>query len=279
MSALFDLDDDNVFVIIGSGAGGATLANELAQKGVDVVCLEAGGRLDVGDIVNDPPKMDKLMGWHDPREGSPTWLCKTVGGTTMRWSAVALRMKPYEFRPLTEYGALEGTSLIDWPLTYEELAPYYAKAESKMGVSGTGDIPPSDETNHYKVLKAGGLLAGYKDITSSHMAINPVAIYLDKTGARHEQKARGVAIAGNVVETTRLLLNSKSSRFPNGLANSSGHVGRHYMKHQHASLAAIMPGPVNAHRGARQTGLIFDEWKHLPDRGFAVGAKILRSSC
>jgi len=149
MSAPYDLDDDNVFVVIGSGAGGATLANELAQKGVDVVCLEAGRRLDVSEIINDPPEMER--------------------------SAVALRMKDYEFRAASEYGALDGSSLIDWPLTYDELAPYYDKAESKMGVSGTGDIPPSDETNHYKVLKAGGRLSGYKEITSSHMAINPVA--------------------------------------------------------------------------------------------------------
>ena len=335
MSAPYDLDDDSVFVIIGSGAGGATLANELAQKGVDVVCLEAGGRLDASDIVNDPPEMDKRMGWLDPREGSPTWLCKTVGGTTMRWSAVALRMKEYEFRPLSEYGPVAGTSLIDWPLTYAELAPYYAQAESKMGVSGTGDIPASEETNNYKVLKAGGRLAGYKDITSAHMAINPVArddrpgcqqlgfcysgcavqakwstlyteipnaegtghfelrtramamqikhdasgkisavVYQDGQGNLQEQKARGVAIAGNVVETTRLLLNNKSSRFPNGLANSSGHVGRNYMKHQHASVAAVMPGPVNAHRAARQTGLIFDEWKHSSGRGFSGGYSI-----
>ena len=335
MSAPYDFDDENVFVVIGSGAGGATLANELAQKGVDVVCLEAGSRLDASDIINDPPEMDKRMGWHDLREGSPTWLCKTVGGTTMRWSAVALRMKDYEFRPLTEYGPIKGTSLIDWPLTYDELAPYYAKAESKMGVSGTGDIPPSDETNHYKVLKAGGLLSGYKEITTSHMAINPVdrddrsgcqqlgfcysgcavqakwstlyteipkaeatshfelranamvlqiihdksgkvtsVVYLDKSGMRKEQKTRGVAIAGNVVETTRLLLNNTSSRFPKGLANSSGHVGRHYLKHQHGSLAAVMPGPVNAHRGARQTGLILDEWQHQAERGFTGGYTI-----
>ena len=335
MSAPYELDDDNVFVVIGSGAGGETLANELAQKGIDVVCLEAGSRLAASEIINDPPEMDKRMGWHDPREGAPTWLCKTVGGTTMRWSAVSLRMKDYEFRPLSEYGKIDGTSLIDWPLTYEELAPYYAKAESKMGVSGTGDIPPSDETNNYKVLKAGGRLSGYKEITSSHMAINPVArddragcqqlgfcysgcafqakwstlyteipkaeatshfelrpksmvveilhddsgkvtsvVYQDEKGVRHKQKARGVAIAGNVVETTRLLLNNSSSRFPNGLANSSGHVGRNYMKHQHGSLAAVMPGPVNAHRGARQTGLIFDEWKHEPSRGFAGGYTI-----
>ena len=332
MSYPFELSDDNVVVVIGSGAGGGTLANELAQKGIDVVCLEAGNRLELSDIVNDPPTMNERVGWNDPRQGSPTWLCKSVDGTTIRWSGVALRFKDYEFRARSEYGAVENSSLIDWPLSYEELAPYYDKAEDKMGVSGTGDIPASAETNNFKVMKAGGERVGYKEITSARMAINPVerdgrpgcqqiafctsgcAIgakwstlyteipkaeetghfelranamavhinhdksgkvtsvnYVDKDGNLQEQKARAVAVAGNVVETARLLLNSSSSQFPDGLANSSGHVGRNYMKHLHGFLTAVMPGPVNAHRGARQTGLILDEWHHNPDRGFAGG--------
>ena len=107
MTAQFEKSDDDVFVVIGSGAGGGTLANELAQKGIKVVCLEAGRRLDMSDIVNDPAAMDQKIGWHNPREGSPTWLCKTVGGTTMRWSAMALRFRPYEMRPLSNYGDIE----------------------------------------------------------------------------------------------------------------------------------------------------------------------------
>ena len=50
----YDLSDDHVVVVIGSGAGGGTVSNELAQQGVDVVCLEAGSRLSLADIVNDP---------------------------------------------------------------------------------------------------------------------------------------------------------------------------------------------------------------------------------
>ena len=69
MARQYDLRDDSVVVVIGSGAGGGTLSNELAQKGVDVVCLEAGGRLSFSDIVNDPPLMDQRMGWHDERRG------------------------------------------------------------------------------------------------------------------------------------------------------------------------------------------------------------------
>lgn len=69
---------------------------------------------------------------------------------------------------------LEDTTLIDWPLTLEELAPYYEQAESKMGVSGTHDMPPSFETSNYKVLRAGARRIGYKEITSARTAINSV---------------------------------------------------------------------------------------------------------
>jgi hypothetical protein len=59
--------------------------------------------------------------------------------------------------------------------------------------------------------------------------------------------------------------------FPDGLANSSGQLGRNYMRHATTSTTAIMPGPVNFHRGTRQLGLIFDEQYHKPERGFAGG--------
>ena len=88
--AKFDYNDDSVVVIVGSGAGGGTLGNELAQKGVKVVCLEAGARLTLGDIKNDVGEMFMKLSWLDPRVGTgqlpaglPAWICKTVGGTTV----------------------------------------------------------------------------------------------------------------------------------------------------------------------------------------------------
>jgi len=328
----YDLSDDRVVVVIGSGAGGGTLANELARKGIDVVCLEAGGRLTLADVVNDAPLMDERMGWHDERRGAGVWLCKTVGGTTMRWSGVCPRFLAHEFRARTTYGAMDDTTLIDWPLTLEELEPYYDKAEAKMGVSGTNGLPPSAENNNFKVLKAGARGIGYTDITTSHIAINPVpydgrpgcqqigfcnqgcaigakwstlyteipkaeqtghfelrtnamairinhdergqvvsVVYADQDGILREQKARAVCVACNVVETTRLLLLSESSLFPDGLANSSGHLGKNYMRHLAEGVRAVMPGPVNQHRGARQAGFIRDEHTHDPVRGFAGG--------
>lgn len=332
MAREYALGDPSVVVVIGSGAGGATLANELAQKGVDVVCLEAGSRLTFADIENDPVLMDARMGWNDPRIGAPVWLCKTVGGTTMRWSGITPRIQAHEFKARTTYGALDSTTLIDWPLTLDELAPYYDRAEDKMGVTGTHGIPLSFETSCYKVLAAGARKIGYREVTTARTAINPVArdgrpgcqqigfchegckigakwstlyteiskaeatdhfelrtnamalsiehnsagrvtgvVYVDSAGRMHEQKARAVAVAGNVVETTRLLLSSASSSFPDGLGNSSGHVGRNYMRHVTSIIFAVMPGLVNFHQGTRQSGLIMDEQYHKPERGFAGG--------
>ena len=172
MARRFELNDGSVVVVIGSGAGGGTVANELAQRGIDVVCLEAGKRLTLADVENDSAVMDGKMGWHDKRLGAPVWLCKTVGGTTMRWSGVTPRFRDFEFRARSTYGALEGSSLIDWPLTLAELEPFYDKAEAKMGVSGTHGTPPSFETANYKVLRAGGHRLGYKHITSTRTAFN-----------------------------------------------------------------------------------------------------------
>ena len=339
MANRYELSDSSVVVVIGSGAGGGTVSNELAQRGIDVVCLEAGSRLTMADIVNNPPVMNEKMGWLDKRIGAPVWLCKTVGGTTVRWSGITPRFQQHEFKPLSAYGKLENTTTIDWPITLEELAPYYDKAESRMGVSGTNGIPPSAETNEFKVIKAGGKKVGYKEITTTRSAINPVArdgrpgcrqigfcwsgcaigakwstlyseipkaeatdyfelrtkamvvkinhdetgkvtgvLYVDERGDTQEQKARAVCVAGNVVETTRLLHNSFSSMFPDGLANSSGHLGQNYMRHMTKSTMAIMPGAVNFHRGTRQSGLIFDEQYHKPERGFAGGYLIETSA-
>jgi choline dehydrogenase-like flavoprotein len=332
MTKTFAPDDASVVVVVGSGAGGGTIANELAQKGIDVVCLEAGRRLTLADVVNDPAVMNERMGWNDPRKGAGTFLCKTVGGTTMRWSGVTPRFQAHELRARSTYGLLPGTSLIDWPLTLAELEPYYSKAELKLGVSGTHGLPPSAETNAFKLLKAGARQLGYRQYTSTRAAINPVArdgrpacrqigfchsgcaigakwstlyteipkaeatdhfelrsesmalklnhaddgrvsgvVYADEDGTLHEQKARAVCVAGNVVETARLLHNSASNRFPGGLANSSGQLGRNYMRHVTFLTIAIMPGEVNFHRGTRQSGLLFDEQYHDPKRGFAGG--------
>jgi choline dehydrogenase-like flavoprotein len=96
-------------------------------------------------------------------------------------------------------------------------------------------------------------------------------VYADKSGALHEQRARVVCVAGNAVETPRLLLNSASAKFPDGLANSSGQVGRNYMRHMTGTVYAIMPGRVNFDRGTQMAGIIKDESRHDTSRGFVGG--------
>lgn len=95
--------------------------------------------------------------------------------------------------------------------------------------------------------------------------------YQDAAGQIREQRARAVCVAGNVVETTRLLLNSRTERFPNGLANSSDQLGRNYMRHAMAQVFGLMPGEVNMFKGAQCAGVVQDEVRHDPARGFNGG--------
>lgn len=339
----FANNDSSVVVVIGSGASGAVVANRLAQGGVDVVCLEAGRRLGFEDMVNNEAEMFGKFTWLDERIGTgdtlgqfPVWNCKTVGGTTMHWTATSLRMQPHEMKARSNYGDIADTNLVDWPLDYDELAPYYDEAENRMGVTGTHGIPRLPGNNNYKVFAAGAKKVGYRDINTNNVAINPeprdgrpgclqlgfctsgckvgakwstlyteipeaeatdhfelrtecMAVrinhdtndrassveYLDVNGQLHEQKARAVCIAGNVVETTRLLLNSTSDSFRDGLANSSGQVGRNYMRHVLAGVVGRMPGPVNLHRGTHQAGVCTDERGFDPERGFVGGILFL----
>jgi choline dehydrogenase-like flavoprotein len=338
---MFSLDD-SVAVVIGSGAGGGVLSQQLAEHGVKVVCLEAGKRLAMGDIVNDEAAMFGKITWLDERVGEadaladfPVWTCKTVGGTTMHWTAAAPRLQQHEMRARTTYGDIAGASLVDWPLTLEELNPYYDKAEFMLGVTGTHGIPYLPGNNNFKVLEAGARNLGYREIDTNKVAINPVprdgrpgcqqlgfctsgcavgakwsslytAIpaaeatgnfelrsecmavrliadadnrvtgveYIDAAGARHVQRARFVCVAGNAPETTRLLLNSKTDRFPAGLANSSGQVGRNYTRHVITALVGIMPGEVHMYKGAQIAGVVRDETRHDPGRGFVGGFQI-----
>ena len=184
MVGRFDLNDASVVVIIGSGAGGGTLANELAQKGVNVVCLEAGSRYDIPDFVNDEWASFQQLSWGDKRTTSgswrvatdfpnlPAWIVKAVGGTSVHWAGASLRIRDYEFRARSTYGAVSGANLLDWPIGLQDMEPYYAKAEDKMGVTGTNGIPRLPGNNNYKILAAGAKNLGYQEFHTGNMAIN-----------------------------------------------------------------------------------------------------------
>ena len=111
--------DEAAVVIIGSGAGGGTLANELCQKGVKVVVLEAGALQSPSTFINDEWKSFGQLAWLDNRTTSgswrvakdfpnlPAWICKTVGGTTTHWAGASLRLEEHEFRAKTIYGEIK----------------------------------------------------------------------------------------------------------------------------------------------------------------------------
>jgi choline dehydrogenase-like flavoprotein len=340
----FDLNDDGVVVIVGSGAGGGTLANELAQKGVNVVLLEAGKEESIDSFVNDEWASFAQLAWLDKRTTSgtwrvardfpnlPAWTCKTVGGTTTHWAGASLRLQDHEFKARTVYGEVAGANLLDWPLTLQELEPYYTRAEERMGVTRTHGMPGLPGNNNFKVMYTGAKRVGYKEVHTGRMAINseprgdrpscqqigfcfqgckssakwstlyteiPAAIatdrcelraqchvlkvehdaagkvtgvlYADKDGNHHVQKARVVCVACNSIESPRLLLNSASAKFPDGLANSSGQVGRNYMRHLTSSVYAAFDKPVHMFRGTTMAGIIQDEAKNDPSRGFVGG--------
>jgi choline dehydrogenase-like flavoprotein len=96
-------------------------------------------------------------------------------------------------------------------------------------------------------------------------------VYADKQGINHQQRARIVCVAGNSIETPRILLNSASSQYPEGLANSSGQVGRNYMRHMSGAVWAVFEKPVRMYRGNTMAGCIKDEGFHRQDREFVGG--------
>src|SRR6516225_3307783 len=126
----FNFTDDSVVIIIGSGAGGGTLAHELTRRSIKVVLLEAGKRQSLDTFSQVPGEAFTQLTWLDRRTQSgdwgvahdfptlPVWHSKTVGGTTVHWTASCPRLQPWELRAKTTYGGIAGTSLIDWPISY-----------------------------------------------------------------------------------------------------------------------------------------------------------------
>jgi len=135
--AKIDFNDSSAVVIVGSGAGGGTLANELCQKGIKVVLLEAGKRESTDSFVNDEWASFGQISWLDKRTtsgtwrvakdfaGLPAWICKTVGGSTTHWAGASLRLQDHELKVKSTYGDIPGANLLDWPVTLQELEPYY----------------------------------------------------------------------------------------------------------------------------------------------------------
>jgi choline dehydrogenase-like flavoprotein len=331
-------------VIVGSGAGGGTLAYELTRAGIPCVVLEAGPYLRNEDYKNDEWEAFRQMAWLDPRTTSgswriakdfpdlPAWIVKAVGGTTTHWSGATPRFRDYEFKALSTYGKVEGAALLDWPIDLEEMAPYYDQAEIAIGSTHRHGRAPLPANNNYKVFANGAERVGYRRYATGPYGTNaepydgrPASIqdgfnfqgdkhkskwstlvreipraldtglldlrpdshavrithdaagkadavlYVDGEGNLHRQAAKVVCVAGNSIESARLLLLSDSGRFPTGLANGSDQVGRNYMRHLTGSVYARFDKPVHMYRGETMAGIIADEAQHDPARGFVAG--------
>jgi choline dehydrogenase-like flavoprotein len=132
------------------------------------------------------------------------------------------------------------------------------------------EIPKAEATGNFELRPDAMVIKINHDPSGKVTGV----VYADRDGNQHEQKARIVCVAGNAIETPRLLLLSASSMFPNGLANSSGQVGKNYMPHLTGAVYAVMPGEVNLHRGTQMAGIIKDEQYHKPEREFAAGYEL-----
>jgi choline dehydrogenase-like flavoprotein len=147
-------------VVVGAGAGGPIVAQELVRAGWRVVLLERGKWNTPWDCLKDDlrnqrnPNLGNPFGPEDegdprvvvgldgkatvvaPYEGGYSNNAACVGGGTLSYGAMAWRFQPTDFRMASKYGAPDGSTLADWPISYDDLEPYYEKAEWELGVSG-----------------------------------------------------------------------------------------------------------------------------------------------
>jgi len=149
-------------IVVGAGAGGGIAACILAEAGKRVLLLERGPDLGFADIGRDHLRNQRLSRyghnagptdehprtWQDeqgrdhllrPHEPNYHNNAACVGGGTRVYGAQAWRFLPTDFRMASTYGVPPGSSLADWPLGYDDLAPYYDRAEWEIGVAGDGD--------------------------------------------------------------------------------------------------------------------------------------------
>ena len=187
--------------IIGAGASGGTAAKVLTERGVRVVALERGPWRTRESFGGDElANVNRYNLWPDPLLNPRTFrpsaeeepkvqlFCpvpQMVGGGTVHWTGWLLRMTENEFRPKTLYGDVPGASLADWPITYQELEPYYDKVEWAFGVSGQAGAnkyeglrrrdypcPPLPPTRYNQKFHKGCARLGYNSFPTPSAALS-----------------------------------------------------------------------------------------------------------
>jgi choline dehydrogenase-like flavoprotein len=323
-------------IMVGSGAAGGIAAHVLTMKGLNVLCLEAGRLIDPArDFYphkypfewpfrgeGRPGRYGRLpqgMGWkikewtdhlytipsEDPYALAPgskfTWTrLRAVGGRTLLWGRNVDRFGPLDFKPKS----LQDGWGEDWPISYDDVAPYYDRVEALIGVSGSLEevyntpsgkelLPPFRPRCGELLIKKGAAKLGIKALPyplavlsqpydnrapchycgacnygcdtrsrfstlevlipklqgQGNFSLRPNAVvhtvlmdratgkargvtYID-TQSKQEYEANGrvVVLAASLAESVRILLNSRNREYPQGLANSSGVLGRYLMEH------------------------------------------------
>lgn len=356
-------DFDYDAIVVGSGAGGAMAAYTLTAAGIRVLMLEAGRNYDpktetpMFHTNADAPLRgvrtpDKHFGYYDatvdggwtvPGEPYTThegteflwWRARMLGGRTNHWGRLSLRFSPYDFNAFSRDG--HGA---DWPLGYEDLAPWYDRTEALVGISGNNpgldDVPDSGPgvlqpplaprvpelliaaaarklgiptapmrkailtrpldtrqacfyatpcgrgcsigaafqttTSLLPMANATGHLKIVTDAMVSQVEVNgsgrlTAVRFVDrKTGQSQSLPARVCVLAASACETSRILLNSRTSRLPRGVANASGQVGRNLMDSTGASVVGSIPALQNRPRynedGHTSNHLYIPWWGH-----------------
>lgn len=150
--------------IVGTGAGGGVMIDELTAAGMSVCALERGEELGPRQFLQHDELSNTIRGQgfapelletlrenegEKAKPGRYSALAHTLGGSTVHWASVCWRFRPDDFNVLSKEGPVAGANLADWPINYKELAPFYSKAEKNYGVSGVlGSNPygPPGET-------------------------------------------------------------------------------------------------------------------------------------
>ncbi|MBK9954350.1 MAG: GMC family oxidoreductase [Rhodocyclaceae bacterium] len=137
--------------VVGTGAGGGVMIDELTRAGMSVVALERGPRLGHADFMGHDelsnvirgtgfaPKLRETLRRDETETAQPrrfSMIGQCVGGSNVHWGAMSWRLRPDEFRALSQDGPIAGASLADWPVDAAEMAPWYDKAEAAYGVAG-----------------------------------------------------------------------------------------------------------------------------------------------
>lgn len=318
-------------VVVGAGAAGGVVAKELAVAGLSVVLLERGKWYTANDCRKDDLRnqrttvLGNAFGPEDegnprvvvdakgqphtvlPSEGAYQNNAACVGGGTLSYGAMAWRYLPQDFRMRSTYGAPAGSSLEDWPISYDDIEPYYEKAEYEIGVSGDYSgtpfhgprrrplpMPPLPPGREFAVLEPAARRLGLHPFhipmlrnsvpyngrgpcmrcrwcvgfacevdakNGSQNTVIPVALntgncelrtecmakevladergralgvaYFDERGRLQQQLSDIVVVSGCAIESARLLLNSRSRLFPDGLGNRHDMVGRNLQGHHY----------------------------------------------